>query len=299
MDHISRISIFLTVVKHQSFAGAARSMGMTGPALSKQVQALEDQLGVRLLHRTTRQISLTEEGEIFHNRARIALDDLDEVERQIQDLKSSPTGHLKVNVPTTFGKQYLTKPIAAFVKAYPEVQMEIDFDDRKVDVIGEGYDVVVRIGTLEDSSLIARQLAPCPIILCASPAFLSHHGIPEIPNELLKLPAVLFSKHGNINEWRHIDENGVKGSTELNKVFATDSAEMMLEACLEGIGVAVLPIFSVATYLDSNQLVRVLPQYHTDPELIIHAIFPQNRHLSAKVRLFVDWLSNSCKALPW
>lgn len=299
MDHISRISVFLAVVKHQSFAGAARSMGMTGPALSKQVQALEDQLGVRLLHRTTRQITLTEEGAIYNERARIAVEGLDEAERQIHDLKNAPMGMLKINVPTSFGKQYLTKPVAAFAKEYPDVQMEIDFDDRKVDIIGEGYDVVVRIGALEDSSFIARQLAPCPIILCASPNYINRHGLPENPNDLKKFPAILFSKHGNESEWRFIDNKGNKGGTALNKVFATDSAEMMLEACIEGIGVAALPIFSVAEYLKSKRLVRVLPDYNTDPELIIHAIFPQNRHLSTKVRLFVDRLSNSCSALPW
>lgn len=299
MDHISRISVFLAVVKHQSFVGAARSMGMTGPALSKQVQALEDQLGVRLLHRTTRQITLTEEGAIFNERARIALEDLDEAERQIQDLKSSPMGVLKINVPTSFGKQYLTKPVAAFAKEYPDVKIEIDFDDRKVDIIGEGYDVVVRIGALEDSSFIARQLARCPIILCASADYLNHHGLPENPHDLKNFPAILYSKHGNESEWRFIDENGNKGSAALRKVFATDSAEMMLDACLEGVGVAILPVFSVATYLRSEQLVRVLPEYDTDPELIIHAIFPQNRHLSTKVRLFVDCLTSSCQALPW
>jgi len=299
MDHISRISVFLAVVKHQSFAGAARSLGMTGPAFSKQVQALEDQLGVRLLHRTTRQITLTEEGAVYYERARKALDDLGEAERQIHDLKSSPMGVLKVNVPTSFGRQYLTTPIAAFAKEYPDVQVEIDFDDRKVDIIGEGYDVVVRIGVMEDSSFIARRLAPCPIILCASPTFLDGHGSPENPDDLKKIPAIMFSKHGIESDWRFIDENGNKGGATLKKVFATDSAEMMLTSCIEGIGIAALPIFVAATYLNSKQLVQVLPDYNTDPELVIHAIFPQNRHLSTKVRLFVDCLSNSCQTLPW
>lgn len=299
MPQISKIAIFLAVVKHQSFAGAARSMGMTGPALSKQVQSLEDQLGVRLLHRTTRQITLTEEGAIYHDRARKALEDLEEAERQIQDLKSSPTGLLKINVPMSFGTKYLTQPIAAFAKEYPDVQLEIDFDDRRVDVIGEGYDVVVRIGALDDSSLIARKLASCPIFLCASPSYLDQYGVPKTPYALADYPAILFNKHGYNPEWRYVDAKGHKGSVEMKNVMGANTGDMMREACLAGIGAALLPIFSVDSYLKSGQLVRILPEYNTDPQRTIYAIFPQNRHLSTKTRLFVDWLSESCKMLPW
>lgn len=299
MTQISKIAVFLAVVKHESFAAAARDMGLTGPALSKQVQALEDQLGVRLLHRTTRQVTLTEEGAIYHERARKALEDLNEAERQIQDLKSAPAGLLKVNAPMSFGVQYLTKPIAAFAKKYPDVQLHVDFDDRRVDVIGEGYDVVIRIGALEDSSLIARKLAPCPIILCASPRYIAQHGLPEKPDTLGDYPAILFNKHDHSQEWHYTDTKGRKSSVKMQNTMSANTAEMMLEACLEGIGIALLPMFSAATYLNAGQLIRVLPDYNTSPERDIHAIFPQNRHLSTKTRLFIDWLSQSCKALPW
>ena len=299
MDHISRVGVFLEVVKHQSFAGAARRLGMTGPALSKQVQSLEDQLGVRLLHRTTRQVTLTEEGAIYSERARKALEDLNEAEQQIQELKACPTGILKINAPMSFGKKYLTSPIAAFAKEYPDVKMEVDFDDRRVDLIGEGYDVVVRIGALEDSSLISRKLATCPIILCASADFVKTHGLPKSPDALSDLPAIIFNKHGNISGWQYEDNKGNIGSANLNQHFAANSAEMMLEACLQGIGVALLPIFVASTHLKSGQLVEALPEYKTSPERGIYAIFPQNRHLSTKTRLFVDWLSECSKAFPW
>ena len=299
MDHISRVGVFLEVVKHQSFAGAARRLGMTGPALSKQVQSHEDQLGVRLLHRTTRQVTLTEEGAIYSERARKALEDLNEAEQQIQELKACPTGILKINAPMSFGKKYLTSPIAAFAKEYPDVKMEVDFDDRRVDLIGEGYDVVVRIGALEDSSLISRKLATCPIILCASADFVKTHGLPKSPDALSDLPAIIFNKHGNISGWQYEDNKGNIGSANLNQHFAANSAEMMLEACLQGIGVALLPIFVASTHLKSGQLVEALPEYKTSPERGIYAIFPQNRHLSTKTRLFVDWLSECSKAFPW
>lgn len=299
MDHISRVGVFLEVVKNQSFAAAARKLGMTGPALSKQVQSLEDQLGVRLLNRTTRQVSLTEEGALYSERARKALEDLDEAEKQIQELKSCPTGLLKINAPMSFGKRYLTSPIAAFAKQYPDVKMEVDFDDRKVDVIGEGYDVVVRIGALEDSSLISRKLATCPIILCASADFIKTHGMPKSPDKLMDLPAIIFNKHGNVSGWQYEDSKGKINSVSLKQQFSANNAEMMLEACLQGVGIALIPIFAASTYLKSGQLIEIFPQYKTSPARGIYAIFPQNRHLSTKVRLFVDWLTQCSKAFPW
>ncbi|MFK5980072.1 MAG: LysR family transcriptional regulator [Rhizobiaceae bacterium] len=299
MDHISRIGMFLEVVKHQSFAAAARSLGLTGPALSKQVQSLEDQLGVRLLHRTTRQVTLTEEGAIYSERARKALEDLAEAEQQIQERKANPTGPLKVNAPMAFGRQYLTQPIAAFAKLYPDLQMEVDFDDRLVDVIGEGYDVVIRIGAMEDSSLIARKLASCPIILCASTSFLEQYGRPETPKDLSDYPSIIYTRHGYQNRWRYQESNGKIGAVALKQSFAANNAEMMLEGCLQGLGMAVLPIFSVATHIKSGQLVEIFPDVRSYPERGLYATFPQNRHLSVKVRLFVDWLSECSKAFPW
>ncbi len=299
MDVISRIGLFLEVAKQESFAGAARQLGMTGPALSKQVQALEDQLGVRLLNRTTRHVSLTEEGAIYAERARKALEDLAEAERQIQERRECPTGILRVGVPMSFGLQYLTVPIADFARRYPDVAVEVDFDDRHVDVMAEGYDVVVRIGALEDSSLIARKLADCPIILCASPALIERHGVPNVPADLSTYPAILYHKHGQVSEWRYVDSHGKAGTVALQRRFAANNAEMMREACVQGIGLALLPIFSVADALQSGALVHLLPDYRTWPERGIYAVFPQNRHLSARVRVFVDWLTACADDFPW
>jgi DNA-binding transcriptional LysR family regulator len=299
MDYVSRVGVFLEVVRHNSFAKAARALGMTGPAVSKQVQSLEDQLGVRLLNRTTRQVTLTEEGAIYSERARNALEGLQEAEQQIQDLKMHPRGLLKINLPMSFGTKYLARPIAAFAVKYPQLRIEADFDDRQVDIIGEGYDVVVRIAALTDSSFIARKLADCPILLCASAEYIAKHGAPKKPEDLAKHNAIIFSKHGVQTEWKFVDKRGKTGSASLTKVFSADTAEMMLQACLHGVGIAILPIFVASTYLQSGQLVQLLPEYKTHPVRSIYAVFPQNKHLSNKVRLFVDWLTQSCKALPW
>ena len=299
MDPISKVAIFVQVARRQSFAAAGRALGMSGPAVSKQVQALEDRLGVRLLNRTTRSVTLTEEGALYLDRAAKALEDLEEAERRIQELKDCPTGKLKVNAPMSFGNQYLAGPIAQFAQRYPDVNMEVDFDDRWVDVIAEGYDVVVRIGVLEDSSLIARKLASCPIFLCASPAYKARHGLPGEPSELPDFPAIIYSRHGQSEEWRYRSADGKPGSARLNRHFAGNSAEIQLEACLQGLGIGLLPAFVASEHLDSGALIRVLPEFDTYPLRGIYALFPQNRHLATRVRLFVDWLSKCSRDFPW
>ncbi len=299
MDHVSRVGLFLKVVKHQSFAAAARELGMTGPALSKQVQSLEDQLGVRLLHRTTRLVTLTEEGAVYSEKARKALEDLEEAEQQLQEMKACPTGLLKVNVPVSFGVQYLAKPIAGFAKKYPDVYVDVNFDDRNVDVIAEGYDVVVRIGVLKDSSLIVRQLARCPKILCASATSANVDGLPQSPEELKDYNYIAYNNPDAVNEWHYRDKDGNIGSAQFTRAFSSNRLEMILEACLQGKGMSQLPIFAVAPYLKSGELVQVMPDYETYPERGIYAIFPQNRHLSTRVRLFIDWLTECSKDFPW
>jgi DNA-binding transcriptional LysR family regulator len=299
VDHISRVGVFLEVVKNESFAGAARALGLTGPAISKQVQSLEDQLGVKLLSRTTRHVGLTEEGAIYFEKARQALEDLDEAEQQIQELKACPTGKLKVNAPMSFGTQFLTRPIAAFAEQYPEVELEIEFNDRWADVVGEGFDVVIRIGSLEDSTLIARKLAPCPIILCAGKKLIEKYGLPEAVEQLSDYPGIIYNMHTQKEEWRYRDSNDVIGTQTLNRNFAANTAEMQLEACLHGLGVALLPAFSADAYLKSGELVALFPGYPTFPELGIYAMYPQNRYLSTRTRLFVDWLSNASEDFSW
>ncbi|HAY45031.1 MAG TPA: LysR family transcriptional regulator [Gammaproteobacteria bacterium] len=299
MDHISRVGVFLEVAKNESFAGAARALGLTGPAISKQVQSLEDQLGVKLLSRTTRHVALTEEGVIYFDKARKALEDLDEAEQQIQELKACPTGKLKVNAPMSFGTQFLTRPIAAFAEQYPEVELEIDFSDRRADIVAEGFDVVIRIGLLEDSTLIARKLAPCPIILCAGKKLIKKYGLPESAEQLSTYPGIVYNKHAQKEEWRYRNSNDKVVSQTLNRNFAANTAEMLLEACLRGLGIALLAAFSADSYLKSGELVELFPDYPSYPEPGIYAMYPQNRYLSTRTRLFIDWLSDASKDFSW
>lgn len=298
-DKISRIEIFLEVAKQQSFAEAARRMGMTGPALSKQVQSLEDHLGVKLLQRTTRQVSLTQEGEIYFNRAGQALDELKETENYIRDLKQTPTGTLRINAPMSFGKQYLSKIIAEFACEYPKVMLDIHFNDKNIDMIQEGFDILVRIGTLQDSSLIVKKLAPCPLILCASPLYLTQNDMPLQPDDLKDHKAIIYTQHGKQNIWHYQAPDAQQGNVVLNPVLGANNAEMMLEACLLGVGIAILPIFTAYPDLETGALEHILPNYKTIPERQITALFPEKRHLSTKTRLFLDTLQKHCKQLPW
>ncbi|MDG1906343.1 MAG: LysR family transcriptional regulator [Arenicella sp.] len=299
MDHISRVAIFLEVVKHNSFSGAARALGITGPAVSKQIQALESELDVRLLTRTTRHVSVTEEGGVYAERARKALDDLNEAELLIQDLKATPKGRLKINAPTSFSHQYLRQPIAEFAKQYPEVEIDLDLSDRWVDVIGEGYDVIIRIGVLRDSTLIAKKLAACPILLCAAPSLLARH--PDIKNsvDLEVIPAVVYNQHGRVEDWRYQDESGNENTVRLARSFAVNTAEMQVEACVQGVGIALVPMFSAAPYLNSGELIHVLPKLRTFPERGIYALYPQSRQVAQRARLFIEALSDATKDLPW
>lgn len=299
MDHISRIEIFLQVVKCQSFSLAARNLNMTAPAVSKHIKKLEEILGVKLLQRTTRQINLTEEGAIYNEKAKKAIEDLDEAKKQIQELKSSPVGTLKINAPMSFGKSFLTKMIADFAVKYPDVKMEIEFDDRNVDMIAEGYDISIRIGFLKDSSLIARKLAPCPLILCASKDFINKYGEPKRADELIKFPAIIYNRNNHLKIWQYEDQKGNVKIANLQQKFSANNAEMMLEACLNNVGIAILPIFIANDYLKSNKLIRILPKYKTSPERGIYAIFPQNRYLSTKVRLFIDSLAKYSQKFDW
>lgn len=299
MDHVTRIGVFIAVVKNAGFAGAARELGITSSAVSKQIQNLEYDMQVKLLNRTTRRVSVTEEGAIFFERAARALDDLREAEEQIQELKSRPRGALRVSLPLGFGSRYLVKDIGDFARLYPEVEMDVSFDDRKVDLMAEGYDVLIRIGALQDSTLIARRLASCPMILCASPEYLKTHGVPLSPSDLSAHKMLAYTNNNSSTEWRYKSPDGPQGSVILRGTLKTNSGEMICEAAVQGIGIAVLPIFYVAEYLAEGKLCHIFPEYKTWPDRDIYAVFMPNRYLSQRMRLFIDHLTASCKMLPW
>ena len=297
MDSLSRIGIFIEVAKQESFAGAARALGITSSAVSKQVQNLEHELRAKLLNRTTRKVSLTEEGALFFERASRALDDLQEAREEIYELKATPRGTLRVSVPMAFGSSHLKRPIAEFAATYPEVTLDVSFDDRLVNIAEEAFDVVLRIGVLEDSSMIARRLAPVPIVACASPAYLARHGTPAAPDDLTRHNVLAYTRNKGAHEWRYKGPDGREGLVSLESTFRADAAEMMTEAALQGLGIMISPVFFLTDALAAGALVPILAEYRTWPERNLYAVFPPNRYLSTRLRLFVDHLDAYCRKL--
>jgi DNA-binding transcriptional LysR family regulator len=299
MDHLSRVGVFLAVVKAQSFAGAARELGITSSAVSKQVQNLEQNLRVKLLNRTTRNVSVTEEGALYYERAGRALGDLQEAQEQIQEMKLRPKGPLKVSLPHSLGVKYLTEAIALFAVRYPEVDLNVSLDERFVDIVNEGFDVVLRIGSLKDTSLVARRLASCPFVLCASPAYLEANGTPKAPDDLSNLNVLAYTQNGGLHEWQYEDPVGKSGLVSLTGNFKSDSGDILCRAAIEGVGIVNLPVFEVAKHLESQELRSILPNYVTQPRREIYAVFQPNRFQSLRQRLIVDHLVATCKQLPW
>ncbi len=296
MSALNRVEIFIEVARLQSFAKAARLFGMTGPAVSKQVMALEDELGVRLLHRTTRLVTLTEEGAHYYERARIAIEELKDAAAQIQDSKAQPRGKVRLSAPLSFGQMYLLPVLSAFAHKYPEIVLDTQLDDRKVDVLSDGYDIVIRVGVPDDSTLIYRHLADSPIYVVASPAYLKQHGLPMTPADLKNHRMIAYTYGDTAAEWRYKDPAGRTGSIKYDGAFRSNSADLMREAALEGAGIAVLPGFVVLPQLKAKKLVRILPDHETYPPREIMALMPPNRYRAAKVRLLLEWIEQACRA---
>lgn len=299
MDHVSRIGVFIAVVEAQSFAGAARALGITTSAVSKQVQNLELDLKVKLLNRTTRKVSVTEEGAIYFERSARALEDLKEAEEEIFELKSHPRGPLKVSLPLSLGIKYFGHAIATFVSKYPDVELNVSLDDRFVDIAAENFDVVLRIGSLNDTSLIARRLATCPFVLCASSRYLKSNGTPTTPEDLRKHNVLAYTRNNGLHEWRYKDPSGHTGQVSLSGSFKSDSGDILCRAALEGVGIVMLPIFYVAEHLENQDLKPLLANHETWPTREINAVMQPSRFQSMRQRVFVDHLVSTCKKLPW
>jgi DNA-binding transcriptional LysR family regulator len=298
MSPLPFLDVFVCVVEQQGFAAAARQLGVTTSAVSKQIQMLEAHLGVSLLHRTTRRLSLTQEGALFFERAKRLLEDMAEAEALVREARRCPKGTLRVNAPVSFGMHCLAQPFARFAERYPEVTLEVEFDDRMVDVVQEGYDVVIRIATLPDSSLIARKLGDVEILYCASPVYLARQGTPMRPEAMRQHMHIEYSRHPD-SLWRYLAPDGRTGSVNLPGHFKANNAEMMRAAALQGLGLTRLPDFMVHDDLAAGRLVRVLPEYRTHPPRHIYALFSQKRHLSARTRAFIDFMSETfAKGLP-
>jgi DNA-binding transcriptional LysR family regulator len=289
MDKFESMRAFTQVVNSGGFAAAARQMGMSRSAVNKLVIALENDLGVQLLHRSTRVVTPTETGLAFHERCVEILASLEEAERSITQLNEEPRGRLRINAPMTFGTMHLAAAIADFTVQYPDLQVQLTLNDRFIDPIEEGFDVTVRIAKPpENASLIVQPLAIAPRVLCAAPSYLESHGTPTHPNELRQHSCLHYGQLAVEAQWNLIGNDG-EYTIPVQGMLCSNNGEVLRDAAVCGLGITLLPIFIVGQELQQGTLQIVLPDY-PPPELSISVIYSVNRHLSTKVRLLVDFL---------
>ena len=283
------ISEFVYVAEHESFTRAAKELGISTAQVSRQISALEKRLNIKLLYRTTRKVSLTEEGRVFYQHCRGVLDGLDAAEQAVSNLQSKPQGRIKLTAPVTYGEQQLLPLVNDFMVQYSDIEVTAFLSNQKIDLIDGGYDLAIRIGKLSDSTMMAKKLSRRTNFVCAAPAYLEKYGTPHSLSDLSQHNCLL----GTRDYW-HFIENGKNADKEKNlRVSGTvqyNSGHSLVDAALKGLGIVQLPDYCVQQYLASGELVSLLDNYR-EPEESIWAVYPHNRHLSPKIRLLVDYLA--------
>lgn len=289
MDNLAGFTAFVQAAETRSFVAAGRVLGISASAIGKSIARLEERLGVRLFHRNTRSITLTSEGSVFLERCRRILGEIEAAELELSNSKNAPQGRLKVSLPLV--GSLLNPVLAAFARTYPQVELDLDFTDRRVDVIEEGYDAVVRAGESADSRLMSRQLGLFQLQIVASPAYLAQHGTPALPSELVGHTCLLykFPSSGKIESWPLPEWSGLL-ATGLPTVLSCNNVETLLHFAESGLGLAALPDFAVRAACESGRLVTVLPQ-HTQHTGAFRILWPGSRHVSPKLRALIDFLA--------
>ncbi len=287
-DGFSAIPIFVAVVEQQGFSNAAKVLGISKSAVSKRINLLEQHLGVKLLQRTTRKISLTEAGKHYFEHAQMAHKAAMDAEDAVTQLQGEPQGRLRINAPMSFGRLHLSPLIPQFLARYPKIHVDMIMDDKQIDLVGGGFDVAIRAGILPNSSLVARKLAPLNSVLCASSSYLEKHGQPQNPEQLTQHNCLLYSYSSQVDEWHFLHE-GHTQSIEVTGNYHVNNSEALLEAALQGTGITRLPTFVAGPHLASGKLIKVLPQYKI-PHISIYALFAERQYMPAKVRAFLDFV---------
>jgi DNA-binding transcriptional LysR family regulator len=303
-EKIARMSVpsdmtaFVRAVELGGFSTVAREMGLTPSAISKLVTRLEERLGVRLLNRTTRRLALTPEGEAYFHRSQRILADITEAENEVARFRALPKGILRINVGTAFGLHQLTSALPAFLARHPEMQVELTLTDRVVDLIEEGADLGIRLGTLTDSSLIARKICDLERVVCASPGYLKKHGTPRKPADLLQHNCLSVAYAPNLRHWPFAGADGVR-RLEVNGNASANTAEALLQLALVDLGIIRLSDVIVGEAIREGKLVPLLQDVHHREPVPLHAVYPQGRHRSPKVAAMVEFLVERFASAPW
>ncbi|TWH00132.1 DNA-binding transcriptional LysR family regulator [Mesorhizobium sp. J18] len=290
MDTLTRMRAFVDVVEAEGFSAAARKIGRSKALLSKYVRELEDELGALLLNRTTRQFSLTEAGHTYYKRASELIREIDSLAEAVRESSGDVKGRIKLSAPRTFADAPIGQSLIDFALAYPDIVLDIALDDRFVDLVEEGFDLAIRVTRLEDSSLIARRLAPFSLGVFASPELIEKYGRPEKPQDLAGLPCVIDTNGRWRSNWPFADTDGEAVSITVSGPIEVNSPLAVRAAAVSGLGFAVIPDFIAAPEVAKGSLVQVLEDYIRGGSGIF-AIYPHRRYLPAKVRVLVDFLA--------
>lgn len=289
MDRIDLFRIFVRVVECSNFTRAADMLGMPRSSVSAAVQELEGRVGARLLHRTTRVVSPTQDGLAFYERCRRLIADVEEAENVFRQT-AAPSGRLRIDVPGRIGRLVIAPALPEFLDTYPEIDIDLGVTDRAVNLVEDSVDCVLRVGPLADSGLIARQIGDLPLINVASPAYLLHHGMPEAPEDLRDHLAINYASpsSGRIEAWEWV-EDGVIKTRPMRSRVAVNSAEAYIACCVAGLGLIQIPAYDVRDHLSAGELVEVLPSYRAEP-MPVTLLYPHRQHLSRRLQVFADWL---------
>lgn len=296
MDSFSSLAAFVHAAEQRSYVAAARVAGLSPSAIGKAIARLEARLGVRLFNRTTRNISLTEEGSAFYERCKRIIDDLEDAEASLIESRKRPRGRLRISVPHIVGHHLLMPMLPAFVARYPEIELDIDFEDRVTDLVTEGLDIAIRSGELADTRLIARHLGEQHFVVCGSPAYFDRHALPAAPADLAIHACIHFKypTSGRLAPWAFAPPNE---KLMLPRSLAFNNTDAGLRAALDGLGIAHLPIYVAAAHIHAGLLVPVLTA-HMVAFGSLSLVWPSNRQLSPKVRAFVDFVTEHLAARP-
>ncbi|GHA27438.1 LysR family transcriptional regulator [Oceanisphaera arctica] len=289
MDRIEAMRAFITVVTEGSFTRAADRLGMSPQLVSKYVSRLEEQLGARLLNRTTRKVHLTEAGDRYALRVQQVLDDIDDMDSQLNDLQQDARGQLRISAPVSFATLHLAPLICHFQRAHPAVSIDLQLNDRKVDIVEEGFDIALRIGHLKSSSMIAKLITPVRLVMCASPVYLAQHGMPSTLDELKNHRYLRYSYMEDnasfpAHEWLRTTGHEPRGD------MVSNNGEVLLKAAIEGAGIIIQPTFICGAAIAEGKLRVILPEYEPDA-MGLYAVYAHRKLLASKVRCFIDFMT--------
>ena len=296
MDRLSEMEAFINVVDKGGFTGAAARLGVSKSAVSKHISALEERLGARLLDRTTRRVNPTEIGLSYYEKAKKVLAEAADADEMVTAMQSSPRGTLRISVPVSFGLKYGSKAVTRFLKQYPDVGIELVLDDRFVDLIKEGYDLALRIGTLPDSSLKARKIAETQMTLVASPAYLAENGVPATIDDLADHKLLHYSMQATGNVWKIISRTGEERQIRTGGCLTSNNGDVLLQAMIDGLGVGHIPSFFLCEHFRSGAL-QIILEDHPQPSVGIYIVYPSGLYTQPKTRAFIDFMAEHFKGM--